>query len=179
MRRPLLLAVLVLSPSVSAQTGRVSLDESEGEMASDHAHYADPADVSAAATARVLSVVIDRVPPSKPNGRGWDVATGPDLEVQVMTTDGYEYARSDGPLVQDVTGERLPVHLVVEGPEVAVDQQLVVRVFDHDRTGSDLMFRTETFSAAGAQARGGIWAPLRTWTGHVVGRVYFDFGSQP
>ncbi len=147
-------------------------------MASDYAHYADPADISGAATARILSVVIDRVPPSKPNGRGWDVATGPDLEVQIMTTEGYEYARSDGPLVQDVSGGRLPLHLAVEGPEVAVDQPLVVRVFDHDRTGSDLMFRTETFSAADAQAGESISVPLQTWTGHVVGRVYFDFGTE-
>ena len=45
------------------------------------------------------------------------------------------------------------------------------------RTETFSMFRTETFSAADAQAEGTTSVPLRTWTGHVVGRVHFDFGA--
>ena len=37
------------------------------------------------------------------------------------------------------------------------------------------MFRTAPFSAADAQARGGVAAPVRTWTGTRVGTAYFEF----
>ncbi len=177
MIRTAALLALILPAAAHAQSGSVTLDPSGGEIASDYAHYADRDAVAEATTVRVLAVVIERVPPSKPNGSGWDVATGPDLEVEIVTTEGYGHARSDGPVVQDVGGDRLPVYLLVRGPRVLVDQEMVVRVFDHDRTGSDLMFRTEAFSAAEAQRAGLTSVPLKTWTGHNVGCIHFDFGD--
>ena len=168
---------LFLAFVAAAASGVITLDESGGEYASDLAFYTEPETIRDAETARLVLIELNRVPESKPSGRGWDVMTGPDLELRLLTGDGFEFATSDGPLLSNVEANDLPVSFAVDGREVSVDETFVLRVFDHDRTGEDLMFRSERFAAAEAQSEGVVATPIRTWTGHEVGTAYFAFAD--
>ena len=139
-RPALLVALLVLGPA-----GLIELDPSEGEAASDLAHYTSEETVRTAEVARLAYVEVLDVPWVRDGGtRKWDLATGPDLALAVRTADGYEYAESRGSAAPDVVQGDFPVSFrVTTGPGggglVDVGAPLVLYVSDHDRTGSDLM----------------------------------------
>ena len=160
-------------------SGTITLDPSEGEGFSDLAYHTSAGVVRAAREARLAYLVLDDVPWARDGGtRKWDLATGPDLELVVRGPDGREVAESRGPAAADVAPGDFPLAFeVTGGPAVPVGARLALYVSDHDRTGSDLMFRTAPFTAASARRAGRVTVPVRTWTGTRVGTAYFEFAG--
>ncbi|HEX8298201.1 MAG TPA: hypothetical protein VF594_03500, partial [Rubricoccaceae bacterium] len=135
--------------------GSITRDTSEGEAAADLAEYADRGEIRRAERAAVAYIVLTDVPFTPPSGtRAWDLASGPDLEVDLQTSRGASAARSRGSVADDVGTDSLPVWLSVEADARAVRETYVLTVSDWDATGSDHMFRTEPFSAEPARRAG-------------------------
>ena len=176
MIRPLALVLLWGSAPGVGAPGVISRDTSNGEGASDLAYYAVPAEIRRAEQAMITHIVLTEVPFTPPSGtRAWDLASGPDLELDVQTGQGASAARSRGSAADDVGADELPVWFDVEADPRGVRETYVLSVSDWDATGSDHMFRTEPFSAEAARRAGRSTVALRSWTGEEIGTVYFAF----
>ena len=156
--------------------GSITGDTSEGEAAADLVEFANRGEIRRAEQAAVAYVVLNDIPFTPPSRtRAWDLASGPDLEVDIQTGRGASAARSRGSVADDVGTDGLPVWLSVEADPRAVRETYMLTVSDWDATGSDHMFRTEPFSAEPARRAGRSSVPLRSWRGEEVGTVYFSF----